>query len=359
MEENQEIQVNDTFLLTTNFEKYKVEKIENNKVIFSHQTQKEALIFVEEQTFKKELSKKNILKNLSLEQEKDVISDFIKKSGKNISLKEENINRETTKEDVLFLKEIASTIKYETFDASKMEESILTNADYEYLNEKKRRITEINNEMQTPRDNQKERFSFRELPFEQFKKLGFTKESLLNLPKEDMKNMLSGEKTGLLSLSVSNQELTFKVDGKLSLLRNNDNTISLKVHPYRKEIENSFNLDKDQLKRVKKGDIIEISFEAKNGQEKKHLIQLDKAINELVGVLKDNVRPPSKVKDIVLSEEQKNQFAAGKRVTLKGKHGELDIQLDLNDRKGIKVHGAEAYEKNSKLDKGTVKGLSK
>lgn len=191
----------------------------------------------------------------------------------------------------------------------------------------------------------------KELPFKQFERIGLDKEAVLNLPKTDLKKLLSGNKTDIVTLKIDQKGIPIKLDAKLSLSRNNDDTISLNVHPYRKEIDNKFKLDNPQLDKLKQGEIIEINSKAKNGEMKVHLVQLDKSINELVSVVKDKLKLPEKINDIKLSPEQKEQIASGKEVTIKGGNKELKVQLNLNDPSGIKIDNPLGIEKGSNVDR--------
>lgn len=211
-------------------------------------------------------------------------------------------------------------------------------------------MTEINNQMET-------KILPRELPFNQFEKIGMSKEIVLNLPKEDLKNLLSGNKTDILSLELDKKIVDTTIDAKLSLVRNNDNLVSLNVHPYRKEIDNKLNLNDSELAKLKKGEIIVIDRLAKNGKNKKHLVQLDQSINELVKVVKDSIRVPEKVNNIKLSNEQKERIASGKEVSIKEADGTTSVKLDLNNNAGIRIDSPLGYERNNKLDLGTKNDL--
>lgn len=202
-----------------------------------------------------------------------------------------------------------------------------------------------------------EKVNSRELPFNQFAKIGLNKEAVLNLPKEDLKNLMAGHKTGVVPLKIDKDGIEINIEAKLSLKRNSDETISLNVHPYRKEIDNKYNLDSSQLSQLKKGEIVETTMLAKNGEKRQHLIQLDKAINELIAVVKDKIKIPEKIADVKISNEQKEQIASGKLVTLKGEKGDVKVQLNLNDAKGIRIDSPLGYERNGKIDMSTKNDL--
>jgi hypothetical protein len=193
------------------------------------------------------------------------------------------------------------------------------------------------------------KFSPEELPYSQFKKLGMDKETVLNLPKSDLQKLLRGDKTDIMDLKL-NDNFRIPSEVKLSLIRESDNTVKLLVHPYRKEILNEFSLDKEQMEKLKNGGIVEGMIKAKNGELKPHIFQLDKELNEIMKVTKDSIRIPDKINDVKLSNEQKEQIASGKSVSIEGKNGTSKVELNLNDSKGIRIDSPLGYERNGRLD---------
>ena len=198
-----------------------------------------------------------------------------------------------------------------------------------------------------------------ELPYSQFKKLGMDKETVLNMPKSDLQKLLRGDKTEIMDLKL-NDNSRIPSEVKLSLVRESDNSIKLLVHPYRKEILNEFSLDKEQMKILKNGGSVEGMAKAKNGEIKPHIFQLDKDLNEIMKVTKDSIRIPDKINDIKLTNEQKEQIASGKSVSIEGKNGSTTkVELNLNDSKGIRIDSPLGYERNGKLDTAVKNDLKR
>ena len=198
-----------------------------------------------------------------------------------------------------------------------------------------------------------------ELPYSQFKKLGMDKETVLNMPKSDLQKLLRGDKTDIMDLKL-NDNSRIPSEVKLSLIRESDNSIKLLVHPYRKEILNEFSLDKEQMKILKNGGSVEGMAKAKNGEIKPHIFQLDKDLNEIMKVTKDSIRIPDKINDIKLTNEQKEQIASGKSVSIEGKNGSTTkVELNLNDSKGIRIDSLLGYDRNGKLDTAVKNDLKR
>lgn len=197
----------------------------------------------------------------------------------------------------------------------------------------------------------------KELPFSQFEKIGIDKEGVLNLPKKDLTKLMNGHKTGIVPLNFDKDGIKINIEAKLSLKRNSDDTISLNVHPFRKEIDNKYNLNTSQISELEKGKIVQQDMIAKNGEMKRHLVQLDKEINELVSVVQDKIKVPDRISNIKISNEQKEQIASGKLISIKSEKGDFKVQLDLNNAKGIRIDSPLGYERNGKLDRSTKNDL--
>jgi hypothetical protein len=77
-------------------------------------------------------------------------------------------------------------------------------------------------------------------------------------------------------------------------------------------------------------------------------------------VTKDSIRIPDKINDIKLTNEQKEQIASGKSVSIEGKNGSTTkVELNLNDSKGIRIDSPLGYERNGKLDTAVKNDLKR
>ena len=91
------------------------------------------------------------------------------------------------------------------------------------------------------------------LPYKSFEKIGLHKQDVLNLPKRDLQSLLQGHTTSLLSLKIRSEGLDLKEKAKLSLYSLSDNSVGIKVHPVRKDIQNDYDLKKSDIERLKDG----------------------------------------------------------------------------------------------------------
>lgn len=193
------------------------------------------------------------------------------------------------------------------------------------------------------------------LPISDFEKIGISKTELFNkFSKTEFSDLLSGNKTNMFALDLIDKDLQFKVDVKLSLKENPDKSFSLRVHPFRKEIENNYNLSAKELQNLKAGKIVEKEFQAKGNEKgEKHIFQLDKDINEIVKLKSKDL---DKKLDLNLSAEQKEAVISGKTINIKSKDKSHNIKLDLNKTNGLSFDTKE-LSKDLKMDKAMSKEM--
>jgi hypothetical protein len=173
-----------------------------------------------------------------------------------------------------------------------------------------------------------------QLPLQQFEGLGMNQERINKLPKDEMKNLLSGFPSNMKFLTFrDNEGNTQKINAKLSVYQTNDGAIGLKVHPYRNQIKNDQDLSKKEIELLKSGSTITKSY---NQQE--YLVQLDQSINELRRIKTDHVKVAEAVGGSKLSHQQKTDLMTGQVVHLKDAQGRTTkVSLDLSKSSGIRL----------------------
>ncbi|PRY09058.1 uncharacterized protein DUF3945 [Pontibacter ummariensis] len=181
-------------------------------------------------------------------------------------------------------------------------------------------------------------FDIKDLPFAQFEKLGLSRKDVLNMKPEDLANLLSGNRTSLLTLSV---ELTngqrFETEAKLSLYRNPDKSVSIYVHPVRAQLKNDIGATAEELSHLKQGGLLVKDHTALNGEREPHFFQLDRDTNEILRARVRDFVVPSAIRDAVLSPDQKEQLRQGKMIELEAKGGKevIRARVDLNEPRGF------------------------
>ncbi len=184
-------------------------------------------------------------------------------------------------------------------------------------------------------------FQAKDLPYAQFEQLGMSKKDVINMPIQELADMLNGGRTGLISLKI-NLGLgmqPIQAQAKLSLMRNPDNTLSLGVHPILAKPVNTIEATPEQWDKMLKGEPIVKESRALNGAIEPHVHQLDKDTNEILTSRVERILIPGTIKDNIITSDQKEQLLKGEPVEIKGRDGKeaMVVRLDLNEAKGYKI----------------------
>ncbi|ARS38065.1 DUF4099 domain-containing protein [Pontibacter actiniarum] len=183
-------------------------------------------------------------------------------------------------------------------------------------------------------------FDIKDLPYGQFERLGMNKKDVLSMKSDDLVSLLTGRRTSLHTFTIKEASLEpLTVDAKLSLKMNPDNTLSLLIHPIRREIQNEIGASKQELEKLQNGELLVKPFKSLNGEKELYVFQLDKETNEILRVRVRDIQVPSAIRDIVLSTDQKEHLRQGGTLELysKAKDQLISARLDLNDPKGLKI----------------------
>ncbi|GAB3834196.1 DUF4099 domain-containing protein [Pontibacter qinzhouensis] len=183
-------------------------------------------------------------------------------------------------------------------------------------------------------------FDIKDLPYGQFERLGMNKKDVLSMKSDDLVSLLTGRRTSLHTFTIKDAGLEpLTVDAKLSLKMNPDNTLSLLIHPIRREIQNEIGASKQELEKLQNGELLVKPFKSLNGEKELYVFQLDKETNEILRVRVRDIQVPSAIRDIVLSTDQKEHLRQGGTLELysKAKDQLITARLDLNDPKGLKI----------------------
>jgi hypothetical protein len=184
-----------------------------------------------------------------------------------------------------------------------------------------------------------------QLPVQQFERLSINKNSLHHLPKEEMHALLSGYPSNMKTLTFKDKDgMTQKVNAKLSIYQGIDGIISLKVHPFRRELKNDMNLTQQEIDKLKSGLTI---IKALNRQQ--YLVQLDQSINELRRIKVESINVAGAVGRTGLSENQKADLKSGKAIYIKDANGrQRRVKLDLTSPSGISLNTPKQRMEKSK-----------
>lgn len=191
----------------------------------------------------------------------------------------------------------------------------------------------------------KQTFQEKDIPYEEFARLGYNKRDILFMNKEDLKQLLAGKRTSLMEInSVDGQKLGKSIKAKFSLQRDEDGKVKLIIHPVRNEIQNDIKLNATQLEKLKKGEIV-----MKKINDENYLIQLDKDNNELLKTKVKDIVIPSHIEHIELGQEQKQKLKKGEPIILVADNKEFQVSVDLNARLGYKFDSLQNLEREQQI----------
>lgn len=177
------------------------------------------------------------------------------------------------------------------------------------------------------------KFTLDELPYEQFEQLGMNEKSVLSLPETTLNALLSGNRTSLIrfcNLKNEKDEQLQPLDAKLSLRKNRNGEVLLKVHPIWKNANNSFDLSEKEIKYLKNQELAFIpKLISKDGKHLEALIAYDTTTNEFIAIEREKLRAPDKINGLLLSGVQKKDFVNGKPVMINGKKYRLNPTNEL------------------------------
>lgn len=176
-----------------------------------------------------------------------------------------------------------------------------------------------------------EKYAASEIPYDQFELLGYSKKDVLDIKKDVLDNFLSGGKTDLRMFSIPIDGQTFRVEGKLSLQRNPDNSVSLNIHPAQKEIQNNLGLNNEELEALKNGRIFSKTI---NGE--RNLLQLDRETNEILTAKTKGLSIP-----FDLTSAERERLLNGKSLELEIEGKTRNFRLDLIDPNGFRLDKTE------------------
>ena len=194
-------------------------------------------------------------------------------------------------------------------------------------------------------------FEAKDLPYQQFEKIGLGKREVLALPPEDLKALLTGRTTTLQTIKIQGQDIQQVMQAKLSIQRYPDGSLNLMVHPIRREIKNEDNLANQQLEALKKGETVIAPRTSMNGEKDLYLFQLDKETNEIVKTRLNSISVPRYLMDIELTQKQKSDLLQGKTIELVDKYGNIQkVSIDLINQQGFRIHHS---GEKTELNRGT------
>lgn len=175
------------------------------------------------------------------------------------------------------------------------------------------------------------KFSAEELPYTQLQALGLGKKDVLNLPAIDLNALLAGRRTSLtrfVNVELPSLGKIPTLDSKLSLHRNNDGSVSLRIHPINKIAPNIFDLPEKERQYLTEGrkDLLVYKVAKQNGDKDDMLIQYDPETREYVGKMIKEIIPPRGINNQTLTDKQREDWRNGKVVEVQQEKVRIDLK---------------------------------
>lgn len=163
-------------------------------------------------------------------------------------------------------------------------------------------------------------FNHTELPLSALDRLGVYAQDQLLLDPENIRALLSGRRTGLVSLQgIRSENLPIdRLDAKLSLFRNERGEAELLLHPIYRAPQKHPLLSDGEMSALIGGEkeFIGKSIQKEEGRSSMLNIEYDKETKEFITYDVSMVQAPDLVNGVLLSAEEKSAFSRGEVLNL-------------------------------------------
>ena len=201
--------------------------------------------------------------------------------------------------------------------------------------------------------NQK-KFLMNEMPWEELKKLGLTEEQFLDLPKDSIDRIMTGNLSPLMKMKfVDDKGNALKIpesmrisqneDGivptKFRLVRDADGKVHVQLYPKRNEIDlvlGETTITREQFEQLKNQQSVRTVIR-KDGKDEMCYVQLDNDLNILHMAREKDIAIPNAIGDVTIGTEIEQRLREGKPVELEVGDTKVTVGVDLNARNGFRV----------------------
>ena len=193
---------------------------------------------------------------------------------------------------------------------------------------------------------QKTRMTMEQIPFEKLEKVGIDRSFVGKMEKQELNDFLNGfrsDKLYTVNAKIGGED--FKIPAKIRLQSKEDGSVDIKVHPIQRlNIPDEYMGHK--FPKEEKGALLNdknlgkaVELTPKIGERGPFYLSIDSKTNELIPLRTSYIQIPDKIKGATLSAEQKENLAAGKKVTVEGMTGKDEkkfsaaLQIDAASRR--------------------------
>ena len=195
-------------------------------------------------------------------------------------------------------------------------------------------------------EQQKTRMSMDQIPFEKLEKVGINRDLIQKMEKQEMTDFLNGfrsDKLYTVNAKINGED--YRIPAKIRLQNNEDGSVGIKVHPIQRlNIPDEYMGHK--FTKEEKGALLNdknlgktVELTPKIGERGPFYLSIDSKTNEIIPLRTSYIQIPEKIKGATLSAEQKENLAAGKKVTVDGMTGKDEkkfsaaLQIDAASRR--------------------------
>lgn len=185
-----------------------------------------------------------------------------------------------------------------------------------------------------------------ELPIKQLNQLGLNEKMILSLDPKEIDKMMKGRLSPLIAnLTLKNVKNGKDVQfpGKIRFLRAENGEVQLLAYPVNKELKNEYGLTKQDYEKLKNGEVILTTYNDKDGVKNVYL-QADRETNTIMAMKEKELRVPNAIGDVLLGEDQKEQFRKGLPIEIERGDTKITVGVDLDDPSGCKVINGDMNE---------------
>ena len=179
-------------------------------------------------------------------------------------------------------------------------------------------------------------FDIKQMPWEELKQMGLTEETFLDLPKDTIDRILTGNLSPVMKMNFvdaqgkpldipENMKFSQDEDGiiptKFRLVKDEKGDVHVHLYPKKNEVDlhvGETELSQADLARMKDQESV-LTMVRRNGKDEKCYIQLDTATNYLQITREQDIKIPNAIGDVVIGDKQAQQIREGKPVELEVK----------------------------------------
>lgn len=199
------------------------------------------------------------------------------------------------------------------------------------------------------------RFNESMIDWEKLKNFGLSREYLQE--KGLLEGMLKGYKTNqTVPVSMNFGSAVLRTDARLSFAQTAGGPVALQIHGIRKtpDLDRPYfghvfsDEDKKNLRESgNMGRVVELK--TRSGEYAPSFISIDKLTNEVVALKAENVFIPDEIKNVKLTEQEKNDLREGKAVYMEGMTANSGKEFNANVQVNADKRGLEFIFNNDKL----------